>query len=53
MGPSNAAEEALDLLDGFAEHRLAEKDVHPRVQDGVHRGNADGLKVRVLLNVLH
>lgn len=51
--PSNAAEEAFDLLDGFAEHSLAEEDVDPRVQDGVHRGNADGLQVRVLPDILH
>lgn len=34
--PSNAAEEALDFLYDFAEHCLAEKDVDPWVQDGVH-----------------
>lgn len=51
--PANAAEEALDLLDGFAEHSLAEEDVDPGVQNGVHRGNADGLQVRVLPDVFH
>lgn len=51
--PSDAAEEAFDLLDGFAEHSLAEEDVDPRVQNGVHRGNADSLQVRVLADILH
>lgn len=51
--PPDAAEEAFDLLDGFAEHSLAEEDVDPWVQNGVHRGNADGLQVRVLLDVFH
>lgn len=53
VGPSDAAEETLHLLDGFDEHRLAQQNVHPRVQDGVHGGDADGLKVGVLPNVLH
>lgn len=52
-GPSDAAEEAFDLLDGFAEHSLAEEDVDPRVQNGVHWGNADGLQVGVLPDVFH
>lgn len=34
--PSNAAKEALDFLYDFAEHCLAEEDVDPGVQDGVH-----------------
>lgn len=51
--PPNAAEEAFDLLDGFAENSLAEEDVDPWVQNGVHRGNADGLQVRVLPDIFH
>lgn len=51
--PSNTTEEAFDLLYGFAEHRLAQEDVDPRIQDGVHCGNTDGLQVRILLDILH
>lgn len=53
VGPSDAAEEALDLLNGLAEHRLAEQNVHPGVEDGVDRSNTDGLQVWVLLDGHH
>ena len=53
MGPSDAAEETLDFLNGFAQHCFAEEDIHPWVEDGVHRSDADGLQIGVLLNVLH
>lgn len=51
--PSNAAEEAFDLLNGFAEHSLSEEYVDPWVQNGVDGGNADGLQVRVLPYISH
>lgn len=45
----NPAEQALDLLNKLEEHSLAEQDINPRVQDGVDRGNSNGLEIRVLL----
>lgn len=43
------AEEPLDLLLDLEEHSLSQQDVDPGVQDGVDRGKADGLQIRVLL----
>lgn len=52
-GPADAAEEAFDLLHGFAEHCLPQEDVDPGVQDGVHRGDSDGLQVWVFADLSH
>lgn len=52
-GASDAAEEALDLLHGFAEHGLPQEDVYPGVQDGVHGSDPDGLQVRVSADFSH
>lgn len=52
-GAADAAEEALDLLHGFAEHGLPQEDVNPGVQDGVHRGDPDGLQIRVFADFAH
>lgn len=50
-GPTNAAEKALDLLNGFAQDCLAQQNVDPWIQDGVHRSYTDSLQIWVLLDV--
>lgn len=46
-GPTDAAEKAFDLLDGFTEHCLPQEDIYPWVQDGVHSCDADGLQIGI------
>lgn len=46
------AEETLDVLDEFGEHRFTQEDVDPGVQNGVGGGKADSQQIWVSVQPL-